>query len=187
MNCDRRGCLGDSDNFCLVPPPDADVPAFITMMAGEAAWAFFEVIELTCPDPISQAVWYRLRTAGAVITILGLLAFVLRYTGCVQWVDRRRFALVCTPALALIIVAWTNPWHHLYWITHRPGLTGPFHIAVPVYGPAFWIHFGYCYVMVAVSTFLLAQAAVQSAGVYRARRPSCSSAWSCPGSSTLST
>ena len=59
--------------------------------------------------------------------------------------------------------------HHLYWVTHRPGLTGPFHIAIPVYGPAFWMHLRYCYVLVAVSAFLLAQAAVQSAGVYRAQ------------------
>lgn len=144
-------------------------PAFITMMAGEAAWALFEAIELTCPNPVEQALWYELRTAGAVITILGLLAFVIRYTGCVPSVNRRRFAMVCAPALVLILVAWTNPWHHFYWVTHRPGLTGPFHIAIPVYGPGFWIHFGYCYVLVAVSAFLLAQAAVQSAGVYRAQ------------------
>ncbi len=144
-------------------------PAFITMMAGETAWALFEAIELSCAAPVSQAIWYELRTAGAVITILGLLAFVLRYTGCVQWLKRRRFALVCAPALALILVAWTNPLHHVYWVTHRPGLAGPFQIAIPVYGPAFWVHFGYCYVLVAVSAFLLAQAAVQSAGVYRAQ------------------
>jgi signal transduction histidine kinase/ActR/RegA family two-component response regulator len=142
---------------------------FITMMAGETAWALFEAIELTCSAPVSMAIWYQLRTAGAVITILGLLVFVLRYTGWVQWLKRGRFAMICAPALGLILVAWTNPWHHLYWITHRPGLTGPFQIAIPVYGPAFWIHFGYCYVLVAVSAFLLAQAAVQSAGVYRAQ------------------
>ena len=144
-------------------------PAFMTMMAGETAWALFEAIELACAAPVSQAIWYQLRTAGAVITILGLLAFVLRYTGCRQWLNGRLFAIACAPALALILVAWTNPWHHLYWVTHRPGLTGPFQIAIPVYGPAFWAHFGYCYVLVAVSAFLLAQAAVQSAGVYRAQ------------------
>ena len=67
-------------------------PAFITMMAGEAAWALFEAIELVCTDPIAQAICYQLRTAGAVITILGLLAFVLRYTGSVHWLEPRRFA-----------------------------------------------------------------------------------------------
>ena len=98
-----------------------------------------------------------------------MLAFVIRYTGSIHWLERRRFAIVCAPALALVVVAWTNPLHHLYWIAHKPGLAGPFQIAIPVYGPAFWLLFGYCYVLVAVSAFLLAQAAAQSAGVYRAQ------------------
>ena len=144
-------------------------PAFITMMAGEAAWAWFEALELVCTNPIAQGLCYQLRTAGAVITILGLLAFVLRNTGSNFWLEPRRFALICWPALTLILVAWTNPLHHLYWVAHLPRLAGRFHIAIPVYGPGFWVHFGYCYVLVAVSAFLLAQAAVQSVGVYRAQ------------------
>jgi signal transduction histidine kinase/CheY-like chemotaxis protein len=42
-------------------------------------------------------------------------------------------------------------------------------ITRPVYAAGFWIHFGYCYVLVAVCALLLAQAAVQFAGVYRAQ------------------
>ena len=144
-------------------------PAFFTMMAGEAAWALFEALELVCKDVRMQALCYELRTAGAVITILGLLAFVLRYTGSSYWLEPRRFAAIYAPALAMIGVAWTNPLHHLYWFTHLPRLAGPFHIAIPVYGPGFWVQFSHCYFMVAVSAFLLAQAAVQSGGVYRAQ------------------
>ena len=145
-------------------------PAFITMMAGEAAWALFEAIELRL-----SPTRYR-RPSG---TSCGLPAPSSRSWACwrscsvtpggFNGLNARRFALVCAPALALILVAWTNPWHHLYWMTHRPGSPEPFQIAIPVYGPAFWVHFGYCYVLVAVSAFLLAQAAVQSAGVYRAQ------------------
>ena len=144
-------------------------PAFAVMMAGEAAWALFEALELVCIDPQAQSLCYAIRTAGAVITVLGLLAFVLRYTGSVYWLEPRRITLICAPALALIVVAWTNPLHHFYWVTHVPRLVGRFQIIKPVYGPAFWVHFGYCYVLVAVSAFLLAQAAAQSAGVYRAQ------------------
>jgi signal transduction histidine kinase/ActR/RegA family two-component response regulator len=144
-------------------------PAFTIMMAGEAAWALFEAIELACNDLVVQGLCYELRTAGAVITILGLLAFVLRYTGSVHWLEPSHFAAVCAPALALTVVAWTNPLHHLYWVAHEPLIEGQFRFAIPVYAPAFWVHFGYCYILVAVSAFLLAQAAVQSAGVYRAQ------------------
>jgi signal transduction histidine kinase/ActR/RegA family two-component response regulator len=144
-------------------------PAFTIMMAGEAAWALFEALELVCNDPQAQSLFYAIRTAGAVITVLGLLAFVLRYTGSTHWLEPRRITLICAPALALIVVAWTNPLHHFYWVTHVPEPVGRFQIIKPVYGPGFWVHFGYCYVLVAVSAFLLAQAAIQSAGVYRAQ------------------
>ncbi len=42
-------------------------------------------------------------------------------------------------------------------------------MAVRGYGPGFWIQFGYCYILVAISTFLLAVAVVRSDGVYRAQ------------------
>ena len=41
--------------------------------------------------------------------ILGLLAFVLRYTGRVRWLKTRRFGAICAPALPLILLAWTDP------------------------------------------------------------------------------
>jgi signal transduction histidine kinase/ActR/RegA family two-component response regulator len=143
--------------------------AFIVMMAGEAAWALFEALELVCADITLQGLCFELRTAGAVITILGMLAFVLRYTGSVRWLEPRPFAAICAPALALILVAWTNPWHHRYWVTHLSAMAGGHQIAVPVYAAGFWLHFAYCYVLVAVASFLLAQATFQSAGVYRAQ------------------
>ena len=144
-------------------------PAFVIMMAGEAAWALFEALELVSAHPTLQEFCYEVRTAGAVITILGMFAFVLRYTGSVRWLEPRLFAAVCAPALTLILVAWTNRIHHLYWVSHLSQMSGPYHIARPVYAPGFWLHFGYCYLLVAVATFLLAQAVAQSAGVYRAQ------------------
>ena len=145
-------------------------PAFTVMMAGEAAWALFEALELIVVDPDLKQICNDFRVAGAVTTVLGMLAFVLRYTGCTDWLEFRRFAAICAPAVAMVLVAWTNPWHHLYWIKHDDiVIDGLYHIAKPVYGPGFWSHFGYCYVLVAVATLLLAQAVVRSAGVYRAQ------------------
>ena len=66
------------------------------------------------PDRIKQ-VCFALRVAGATTMLLGMLAFVLRYTGCDRWLAPRRFAAVAAPMLALTLLAWTNPWHHLYW------------------------------------------------------------------------
>jgi signal transduction histidine kinase/ActR/RegA family two-component response regulator len=144
-------------------------PAFLTLMAGEAAWALFEALELVVIELPAKEIFIALRIAGAVTTILGVLAFVLLYTGNGDWLAPRRFGLICAPAVAFVIVSWTNYWHHWYWVGHIPYPECQFVITRPVYAAGFWIHFGYCYLLIAVCALLLAQAAVQSAGVYRAQ------------------
>ncbi len=144
-------------------------PAFTVMMAGEAAWAFFEALELVLVDGELKQISNNFRVAGAVITVLGMLAFVLRYTGCTDWLKFRRFAAISAPAVAMVLVAWTNSWHHLYWTKHDHLVIDGLQLAKPEYGPGFWAHFSYCYLLIAVETVLLAQAVVRSAGVYRAQ------------------
>jgi hypothetical protein len=84
-------------------------PAFATMMAGEMIWASAEALELiVVPLPV-KLLCIDLRTVGAVTSILGMLAFVLHYTGRGRWLDPRRFGAICAVPLVLILVAWTNP------------------------------------------------------------------------------
>ena len=145
----------------------AMAPAFAVMMTGEAAWALFEALELVFVEIPAKQPFFELRNAGAVTAILGLLAVVLRYTGHVEWLKLPVFTAICTPAVVLILVAWTNDWHHFYWYDHVSVPVRGFVFARPVYGPAFWAHFTYCYGLVAASTILLAQSVVTSAGLYR--------------------
>ena len=142
-------------------------PAFAVMMTGEAAWALFEALELVFVEIPAKKPFFELRNAGAVTAILGLLAVVLRYTGHVDWLKLPVFTAVCTPAVVLILFAWTNDWHHFYWYGHMPVQVRGFVFERPVYGPGFWVHFTYCYGLVAASTMLLAQAVVTSKGLYR--------------------
>ncbi len=141
--------------------------AFAVMMTGEAAWALFEALELVVVEIPAKQPFFELRNAGAVTAILGLLAVVLRYTGHVEWLKLPVFTAICTPAVVLILFAWTNDWHHFYWYGHVPVPVRGFVFARPLYGPGFWVHFTYCYGLVAASTILLAQAVVTSAGLYR--------------------
>jgi PAS domain S-box-containing protein len=145
----------------------AMAPAFAVMMTGEAAWALFEALELVFVELPAKQPFYELRIAGAVTAILGLLAVVLRYTGHVEWLKLPVFTAICTPAVIMILFAWTNDWHHFYWYRHEPLGARGFAFARPVYAPGFWMHFTYCYGLVAASTILLAQAVVQSKGLYR--------------------
>jgi PAS domain S-box-containing protein len=144
-------------------------PAFITMMAGETVWAFSHAVELLVDLFPFQSFCIGLRVAGAVASVLGMLAFVLQYTGRDRWLEPRRFAAVCALPAALVLLAWTNPWHERFWSSMRVQEMGRFHVVVRGYGPGFWAEFGYCYILLAISAVLLGQAVVRSTGVYRAQ------------------
>jgi signal transduction histidine kinase/ActR/RegA family two-component response regulator len=141
--------------------------AFSVMMVGEAAWALFEALELVIVDLPTKRLCFALRVAGTTTTLLGMLAFVLHYTGCERWLAPRRFAAVAAPMLALTLLAWTNPLHHLYWRSIWNARIGENCIAMPEYGPGFRAHFIYSYGLAAVVTFLVARAVIRSSGVFR--------------------
>ena len=142
-------------------------PAFAVMMAGEAAWSLFEALELLFVEIPAKEPFFELRVAGAVTAILGLLAVVLRYTGRIHWLRLPRFTAICTPAVVLILFAWTNERHHFYWYAHEAVPIDGLVFAKPIYGPVFWVHFSYCYGLIAASTILLIQAVATSKGLYR--------------------
>jgi signal transduction histidine kinase/CheY-like chemotaxis protein len=141
--------------------------AFAVMMTGEAAWGFSEAMELVLVEMPAKRICIDFRVAGAIMTTLGVLASVLRFTGCYRWLKPGQFVAICAPALAMCLVAWTNRWHHLYWFDHKLIIINSLAYATPVYGPGFWIHFAYCYILVAASTILLARSVYLYTGVFR--------------------
>ncbi len=143
--------------------------AFSVMMVGEAAWALFEALELVIVDLDIKRICFALRVAGTTTMLLGMLAFVLRYTGCERWLAPRRFAAVAAPMLALTLLAWTNSLHHRYWRSIWNARIGENWIAMPVYGPGFRAHFIYSYGLAAVVTVLMVRAVMRSSGVFRAQ------------------
>ncbi len=144
-------------------------PAFAAMMAGEMLWASAEAMELIVVPMPAKLMCINLRVLGAVTAILGMLAFVLHYTGRARWLEPGRFAAISAVPLALLPVAWTNPWHHFFWSSIGIDQVAGYEMVRRTYGPGFWIQFGYSYILVAICVFLLAEAAVRSAGVYRAQ------------------
>lgn len=89
--------------------------AFAVMMFGEAMWAGAKAIDLITVELPFKILWYEARVVGAMVTFLGLLAFVLVFTGRKRWLGPRRFGLIAAPAVVLTLIAWTNSWHHLFW------------------------------------------------------------------------
>ena len=56
-------------------------PAFATMMAGETVWALGSALEPSIVELPIKRLCIDLRLLGTVTAMLGLVAFVFRYTG----------------------------------------------------------------------------------------------------------
>jgi len=142
-------------------------PAFATMMAGETVWALGSALEPSIVELPIKRLCIDLRLLGTVTALLGLAAFVFRYTGLFRWLNASRFGAICAPALPLLLLAWTDPWHHFYWTRLEIQRIGGFSIAVRSFGPGFSAMCAYCYALGAFATLLLIQAVFRSTGLYR--------------------
>ena len=127
---------------------------FVMMVRGSGS-ALSTATELLIVDPPMKQLCFSLKAGAAVLAILGLMTFVLRYTGHTRWLSSRLYSVVCILAVTPLSLAWTNDLHHLYWSTIGIGTCvqfyGEFKVLVSSYGPFFWLHFGYCYLLVAFS------------------------------------
>jgi PAS domain S-box-containing protein len=144
-------------------------PAFAVMMTGEAVWALAEALEVVCAGLTAKSLCYDLRIAGTATAVLGLLALALRYTGSLRWLDWRRFGVICAPAVFLVVLAWTDPWHHLYWAQVGNQTVGGVQVAERQLGAGAYAAVAYAYVIAAFCLFLLGQAALTTGGVYRSQ------------------
>jgi PAS domain S-box-containing protein len=143
--------------------------AFTVMMAGETLWALGAALEpLVVELPIKRGL-LDLRLFGTVAALLGMIAFVFRFTGLTRWLEPRRFALVCAPAVPILLAALTDPWWHLYWASFDNTEVENVWIAVRSPGTGFWAFFVYGYTLAALATTLLIRAVFRLSGVHRAQ------------------
>ncbi len=142
--------------------------SFAVMMAGEAAWALFDAIELVVGGLGVKQACFALRAAGASAAVLGMLASVLVYTGHARWLARH-LAELAAPMVVLTLLAWANPLHHAYWSSMENRRIGGYLVAVAKYGPGFWAYIAYAYGLAAIATALLVRAFWRSRGVFRAQ------------------
>jgi diguanylate cyclase (GGDEF)-like protein/PAS domain S-box-containing protein len=141
----------------------------ILMVAG-AVWAVAYALSLTTTEPLMRIFWGEIKYLGIVAVPLAWLIFALQYTGREGWVTRRALALLAIePGVALVLI-FTNEAHGLFWSSRGSDTTGPFPIIESVYGPWFWVHLSFSYLLLLVGTVFLTQALVSSAHLYREQK-----------------
>lgn len=106
---------------------------------------------------------------GIVTTPVLTFLLVVNLFGFKTWLTRKRTALLFLFPLAAMAMAWTNSHHGLIWSDYWQIDTGPFPMLGLKHGIFFWILTVYIYIVLLVTTILLARHAVTSAGLHQAQ------------------
>ena len=95
------------------------------------------------------------------------LAYVVRYTGQVNWFSWRVFGPLSAIAVGIELLVLTNDLHWLVYRAYGLAQMNGFVVFDPVYGPVFAVYLGFAYTLQGASLLFLATAAAHARGVFR--------------------
>ncbi len=140
---------------------------FLVLMLALAEWSLGYAFRLSSADLAAKLFWTQVRYLGIVIVPVAWLALALQYTHRGKWLTRRNVALLAVEPLAILMLVWTNEFHHLVWIDISLEAGGSLLVWSATHGVAFWVHAAYSYLLLLLGTFLLIQAFVGASHLYR--------------------
>jgi putative nucleotidyltransferase with HDIG domain len=145
--------------------PGARALALLLLACALNAGAY--ALEFTTASLTTKVAFEKILTVGSVTVPTLWFVFALQYTGRGRFMTRTVLALLAAIPLVSMGLAVSNESHHLFWrsISLAPGdaFRGP----ELVFGPAFWAHAAYSYVLLAAGTVLLLQLFWRSWKLYR--------------------
>ncbi|MGC1376782.1 MAG: histidine kinase N-terminal 7TM domain-containing protein [Anaerolineales bacterium] len=134
------------------------VRAFIWLMLCVIEWTFFYMLEILTPDPQAKIIWQKCYYIGVVLAPLAWLIFSLEYSRMTSLLTRRNLLLLAILPAVIILLIWTNDYHHIIW-------TG----ADYARNWGFWVHAGYCYIFFLIGSFLLVRQALKGPAAFESQ------------------
>ncbi|MEM7017441.1 MAG: histidine kinase N-terminal 7TM domain-containing protein, partial [Pseudomonadota bacterium] len=99
-----------------------DVPVARTfgwMMAAGALWTSVYILHLADPTLEGKLFWQKIMYLGAAFTPALWLIVAIQITGHKNWLTRPVRLAIFTWPIIVILSAFTNDWHHLFWTDYQ--------------------------------------------------------------------
>ena len=145
------------------------VKSFIWLMLCVIEWTFFYMIQISIPDPHLQISWTKFYYVGIVFVPLTWLTLSLEYSRMSHLLTRRNVLLAASIPVAIILLIWTNDYHHIIWseiIINAPG-NGALLEYKNNWG--YWVHTAYSYSFVLVGSFLLVRQSLKGPALFESQ------------------
>jgi diguanylate cyclase (GGDEF)-like protein/PAS domain S-box-containing protein len=115
----------------------------------------------------AKAVGFNLMFIGVASLPTLFLLFVLAFTHNDTWLTRRNLLLLSIHPAALILLEWTNRYHHLLYQSLKAVQVNNFMAMEYIRGPLYFVSVMYSYAIIGIALFLLGQGALHLGPLYQ--------------------
>jgi PAS domain S-box-containing protein len=140
---------------------------FALLMLVAVVWALANALEMAGTDLPTKLFWANVQYLCYVTIPVAWLALILQYTGRDEWLTRRNLALLAIEPLITVVLVWTNDFHGLMRRDVHLDTAGPFPVVGKTYGPWFWVHAAYTYLLLLITIYLLVKALRRASPLHR--------------------
>lgn len=142
---------------------------FAFVFLGMTLWSLFNALRWASADLSMQLFLAKVRILGPDIIAISFIIFALEYTGREKRITRRNLTLLMLIPLIAQVVLWTNEQHALFFENAQSVQIGSFIGLDITYGPWFWVHAVFDYLVLLTALLLLIEKFIKSPTLYRAQ------------------
>lgn len=143
--------------------------ALVCLLVAATIWCVASALEWSAGGLEQKYLWSQVQYLGVATLPVAWLVFSLHSVSN-DWILRRHkvlFAfLVAVPALSITLV-FTNPWHGWFWRTVQLGHSDGYPYIQVQWGPWFWVHTVYSYVLLSIGAVWALSALRYRTGLFR--------------------
>lgn len=132
-------------------------------------WSLSDLISAININLSSKILWNDIAYLGIAFVPVTWFVFSLQYTGQDKYLYRKNIIRLCIIPAITVILSITNKLHHFFKLGADIESLGPGSLTVVVskYGPGFYIHTFYSYILIMTGTIILLKKLIRLPRVYR--------------------
>jgi diguanylate cyclase (GGDEF)-like protein/PAS domain S-box-containing protein len=115
----------------------------------------------------AKAMGFSLMFVGVASLPTLFLLFVLAFTHNETWLTRRNLLLLSIHPTAVLLLQWTNSFHHLLYLSLKTVNVNGFLAMEYIRGPLYSVSVMYAYAMIGIALFVLGQSALHLGPLYQ--------------------
>ena len=131
------------------------ITCFVLSMFVVTIWSSCNALEMSSLDFSTKLFWANMQYFAYCYSPVTLLALCMQFTGYDEWVNNKRVLWFAVIPTIIIVLVWTDGLHGLMRYDMNIDDSGLFPVITKKYGPAFYIHAAYSYILNITACVLL--------------------------------